>query len=205
MIIHKFSSPETHLVTSRWYNITLWFFCTALFSEGVVFSVFTKKWGGCLFFSPKTPVFYPPPPKQLTRAPLVYHKRIWLRGSDKTSLLWFFGTYSAKLARPCCHNFQNKWSRASVWRHCNVIQIKWWNLIDLVYPEAHLLTRLRQNINLGVFGIYPGKTGKTLLPQFLKINGHGDSMWCQCDVIHIKEWNLINLVHQKRIWLRGSN
>ena len=38
-----------------------------------------------------------------------------------------------------------------------------------------------------------------------EINGPGVSVLYHCDALHLKGWNLINLAHQKRTWLGGSD
>ena len=48
------------------------------------------------------------------------------------------------------------------------------------------------------------KLARSCCPDF-EINGHGASVWCHCNVIHIKGWNFINLAHQEHIWLRGCD
>ena len=63
-------------------------------------------------------------------------------------------------------------------------------------PGTHLVTRLWQNITFAAFWYISGQNGQDPADPTFEINGHGASVWCHCNVIHIKGWNLNNLAHR---------
>ena len=92
----------------------------------------------------------------------------------------------------------------SVWCHGNAINIKGWNPADLINWECIRLRGADKSSILD-FLVHIRENWQVHTAQTFEISGHGTFVWCHCNPINIKEWNLINLAYQERVWLRGSD
>ena len=131
---------------------------------------------------------------------LLHRKYIWLHCRNKTS---FFRTLRIFWRQvPADQTFEINGHGAFVWSHYNELHVKEWNrhnLLHMEYIGLHCRNKTSVFRTLWLFWRQDPAD-----PTF-EINGLGASVWSHYNDLHVKGWNLLNLLHIKYVWLHWCN